>query len=71
MDKILHANDVVLAKNLLNLGVVQQGHTLAVDLQESALVHELLDGLKGGVSGRNSEKRERRQLRRTTYPHAM
>lgn len=50
MDEVFGTDDVVLAESLLYLGVVNQGHSLAVDLQESTLVHELLDGLEGGVS---------------------
>lgn len=50
MDEVLSTDDVELAESLLDLGIVHEGDTLAVDLQESALVHEFLDGLEGGVS---------------------
>ena len=50
MDEVLRADDVVLAKGLLDLSIVHKGHALAFNLQESTLVYELLDGLKGGVS---------------------
>lgn len=50
MNEVLSADNVVFAKGLLDLSVVHEGDALAIDLQESTLVHELLDGLKGGVS---------------------
>lgn len=50
VDKILHADNAVLAEVLLNDGVVSKGNTLLVDLSVSTLVDELLDGLQVGVT---------------------
>lgn len=50
VDQILHADDAVLAKVLLDDCVVGQGDALAVDLAVSALVDELLDALEVGVT---------------------
>jgi len=50
VNEVLCADDIVFAKSLLDLSVVQERDALALYLQESTLVHELLDGLKGGVS---------------------
>ncbi len=50
VDEILHADDAVLAKVLLDDGVVGEGDALAVDLAISALVDELLDALQVGVA---------------------
>jgi hypothetical protein len=50
VDKILHADDAVLAEVLLNDGVVGQGNALLVDLAVTALVDELLDALEVGVT---------------------
>jgi len=53
VDEVLSADDVVFAKSLLDLSVVYDRDTLAVNLQESTLVDEFLDGLEGGVSPSN------------------
>jgi transcriptional antiterminator Rof (Rho-off) len=37
-------------KYLLDDGVVRQGHALLHDLAEAALVHEVVDGLEGGLA---------------------
>jgi hypothetical protein len=50
VDEVLHADDAVLAKVLLDDGVVGEGNALLVDLAVSALVDELLDGLEVGVA---------------------
>ena len=50
VDKILNADDAVLAKVLLDDLVVGEGNALAVDLSVSALVDELTDGLEVGVT---------------------
>jgi len=50
VDEILHADDTVLAKALLNDGVVGEGDALLVDLAVSALVDELTDALEVGVA---------------------
>ena len=43
VDKVLHADDAVLAEGLLNNGVLRQRDALLVDLAEPALVDELLN----------------------------
>lgn len=50
VDKILHADNAVLAEVLLDDGVVGQGNALLVDLSVTALVDELLDALQVGVT---------------------
>lgn len=50
VDKILNADDAVLAKVLLDDLVVGEGEALAVDLAVTALVDELTDGLEVGVT---------------------
>jgi hypothetical protein len=50
VDKILHADDAVLAEVLLDDGVVGESNALAVDLAVSALVDELTDALEVGVA---------------------
>lgn len=50
VDKILHADNAVLAEVLLNDLVVGEGNTLLVDLSVTALVDELTDGLEVGVT---------------------
>jgi hypothetical protein len=50
VDKILHADNAVLAEGLLDDGVVGQSNALLVDLSVTALVDELLDGLQVGVT---------------------
>ena len=50
VDQILHADDAVLAKAVLDDGVVGKSNTLLLDLSVSALVDELTDGLEVGVS---------------------
>lgn len=50
VDQILHADNAVLAKRLLNDGVVGQGNALLVDLAVAALVDQLLDALQVGVA---------------------
>lgn len=50
VDKILNADDAVLAEVLLNDSVVGQGNALLVDLSVSTLVDELLDALEVGVT---------------------
>lgn len=50
VDEILHADNAVLAKVLLNDGVVGKGDALLVDLSVTALVDELPDGLEVGVA---------------------
>jgi len=46
VDKVLHADDTVLAELLLDDGVVGDGDTLAVDLGVTALVDEFADSLE-------------------------
>lgn len=55
VNKILNANNAVLAQRRLNDGVVGDGDALAIDLGETALVHELLDRLQVGVTTRLTE----------------
>lgn len=50
VDQVLHADDAVLAKVLLDDRVVREGDSLAVDLAVAALVDELLDALQVGVT---------------------
>lgn len=50
VNEILHADDAVLAKVLLDDAVVGEGNALLVDLSVSALVDELLDSLEVGVA---------------------
>lgn len=50
MDKILHADDAVLAEVLLDDGVVRERDALLVDLAISTLVDELSDGLEIGIA---------------------
>ena len=50
VDQILHADDAVLAKAILNDGVVGKSNTLLLDLSVSTLVDKLTDGLEVGVS---------------------
>lgn len=50
VDQVLHADNAVLGKVLLDDGVVGEGNALLVDLGVSALVDELTDGLKVGVT---------------------
>ena len=53
VDEILNADDAVLAKVLLNDGVVGKSNALLVDLAVTALVDELLDALEVGVTVSN------------------
>ena len=55
MHNVLDTDDSLVAKSLLNQGVVSDGDALLLDLSESTLVHELLDGLQVGVTGEMSE----------------
>jgi len=50
VDKILNADNAVLAEVLLDDLVVREGDTLAVDLAVTTLVDELADGLQVGVT---------------------
>jgi hypothetical protein len=50
VDQILHADNAVLAKGLLNDLVVGERDTLLVDLSVTTLVDELTDALKVGVT---------------------
>lgn len=50
VDQILHTDDTVLAKGVLDDGVVGKSNTLLLDLSISTLVDELADGLQVGVS---------------------
>ena len=50
VDEVLHADDAVLAKVLLNDGVVGEREALLVDLAISTLVDELADRLEVGVA---------------------
>lgn len=50
VDQILHTDNAVLAKVLLDDGVVGEGNALLVDLSVTALVDELLDALQVGVT---------------------
>lgn len=50
VDQVLHTDDAVLAKVLLDDGVVGEGDALLVDLSVTALVDELLDALQVGVT---------------------
>lgn len=50
VNKILHADDAVLAEVLLDDGVIGKGDALTVDLAVSALVDELPDALQVGVA---------------------
>jgi hypothetical protein len=50
VDQVLHADNAVLGKVLLDDGVVGEGNALLVDLGVSALVDKLTDGLQVGVT---------------------
>lgn len=50
MDQVLHADDSVLAKVLLDNRVVCESNALLVDLSVPTLVNELADGLQVRVS---------------------
>jgi len=50
VDDVLNADDSVLLQVGLYNGVVEDGDSLALDLGESTLVDELLDGLQVGVT---------------------
>ena len=50
VDQILHADNAVLAKVLLDNGVVGKSDALLVDLTVTTLVDELTDGLEVGVT---------------------
>ena len=50
VDQVLHADNAVLGKVLLDDGVVGEGNALLVDLGVSALVDELADRLQVGVT---------------------
>ena len=50
VDQVLHTDNAVLGKVLLDDGVVGEGNALLVDLGVSALVDELTDGLQVGVT---------------------
>ena len=50
VDQILHADNAVLAKGVLDDGVIGESDALLVDLSISALVDELTNGLEVGVS---------------------
>jgi len=50
VDQILHADNAVLAKAVLDDGVVGKSNTLLLDLSISALVDELTDGLEVRIS---------------------
>lgn len=50
VDEVLHADDAILAKVVLDNGVVGERETLLVDLAISALVDKLADGLQVGVT---------------------
>jgi hypothetical protein len=50
VDQILHADNAVLAKAVLNDGIVGEGDALLVDLSVSALVDELTNCLEVRVS---------------------
>jgi len=50
VDQILHADDAVLGKVLLDNGVVGKSDTLLVDLTVTTLVDELTDSLEVGVT---------------------
>ena len=50
VDKILHADNAVLAKVLLNDRVIGKSNALLVNLAISALVDELLDALEVGIA---------------------
>jgi hypothetical protein len=50
VDNVLNAENTDGAESLLDDGVICQGETLGLNLGESTLVDELLDGLKVGVT---------------------
>lgn len=50
VDQILHADNAVLAKGVLDDGVVGESNALLIDLSVSALVDELTNSLEVGVS---------------------
>jgi len=50
MNNILHAEDVIFAKRLLDGGIVGKRNTLLVELAISALIDQLADRLKVGLS---------------------
>jgi hypothetical protein len=50
VDQILHADNAVLAKGLLDDGVVGKSNALLIDLSVSTLVDELTNSLEVGVS---------------------
>lgn len=56
MHNVLDTDDSLVAKSLLNQGVVSDGDALLLDLGESTLVDELLDCLQVGVTGKMSKR---------------
>lgn len=50
---VFHADNAILAKLLLNDGVVSESNALLVDLSIAALVNELTDGLEIGITVSN------------------
>ena len=50
VEKILHADDAVFAKLLLDQSVIGERDSLLGDLAVSALVEKVADGLDGGVA---------------------
>src|SRR3954452_15170868 len=50
VNQILHADNAVLAKAVLNDGVIGESDALLVDLSVSTLVNKLAGGLQVGVS---------------------
>lgn len=63
VDQVLHADNAVLGKVLLDDGVVGEGNALLVDLGVSALVDELTDGLQVGVTVGNEGLNDLEHLR--------
>jgi len=50
VDEILQAVDSLGSESFLNDGVISQRDSLSVNLSETSLKKELLDGLSGGIS---------------------
>lgn len=59
--QITHTNDTVRSQFLLNHRVIGDGDSLTVNLCVTSLVHEFLDGLHVGFTGRNEKFRRRKK----------
>lgn len=62
VDQVLDGGDTVLAKSLLNDGVLRQSNSLLVDLTVTSLVDQLSDGSSRGVTVSNVGLNQLQQL---------